>query len=114
MPRLLKRQITNLITFREGTYTIVNALKMEITGDNKTEQPLPTEYQYMVNVLTGIEFFHSLGGRELLTYTVVPRTMDTIHLQVRLISPDEKQEIRYIFSLAFVSPDKLGEFINLR
>ena len=114
MPRLLKRQITHLITYREGTYDVVNAIKTEITGDNKTEQSVAIEYQYMVNVLTGINFFRSLGGKELLSYTVAPQTLDTIILQVQSISPDRTQEIRYIFTLKFASSDKLTKFINLK
>ena len=114
MPRLLKRQINHLITFREGTYEVTNAVKQHITADDKTDEKVSPDYQYMVNVLTGIDFFRSLGGKELLTYTLAPLTMDTIHLQVRSISPDRKQEIRYIFTLKFVSPDKLISFINLK
>ena len=114
MPRLLKRQITHLITFCEGTYEIVDATKYEITGADKTEKSMETNYQCMVNVLTGIDFFRSLGGKELLSYTVAPRTIDTLLLQVRSIRPDDKQEIRFIFTLKFVSPDKLGSFINLK
>ena len=114
MPRLLKRQITNLITYREGTYDVVNAIKIEITGDNRTEQSISIEYQYMINVLTGVDFFRSLGGKELLSYTIAPRTLDTIYLQVRSISPDRTQEKRYIFTLTFNSPDKLVSFINLK
>lgn len=114
MPRLFKRQINHLITFREGTYEVTNAVKQHITADDKTDEKVSPDYQYMVNVLTGIDFFRSLGGKELLTYTLAPLTMDTIHLQVRSISPDRKQEIRYIFTLKFVSPDKLISFINLK
>ena len=114
MPRLLKRQIDHLITYREGTYDVVNAIKIDITGDTKTEQPVSVDYQYMVNVLTGAVFMRPLGGRELLSYTIAPRTMDTIYLQVRSISPDHKQEKRYIFTLTFKSPDKLVSFINIK
>ena len=114
MPRLLKRQITHLITYREGTYEVINATKTEITGDNKTEQSISIDYQCMVNVLTGVDFFRSLGGRELLSYTIAPRTLDTIYLQVRSISPDREHEIRYIFTLIFKSPDKLASFVNLK
>ena len=114
MPRLLKRQINHLITYREGTYEVTHAVKQHITADDKTAEKTSTDYQYMVNVLTGIDFFRSLGGKELLTYTIAPLTMDTIHLQVRSISPDRKQEIRRIFTLKFVSPDKLVSFINLK
>ena len=113
MPRLLKRQITHLITFREGTYELLDATKHEIKGDDKTEKSVSINYQGMINVLAGITFFRSLGGKELLNYTVAPRTMDTIHLQVRSIRPDRTLEIRYLFTLKFVSPDKLTEFINL-
>ena len=114
MPRLLKKQITHLITFREGTYEVIDAVKQHITADGKTDEKVSPDYQYMVNVLTGIDFFRSLGGKELLTYTIAPLTMDTLHLQVRSIRPDEKQEIRFIFTLKFVSPDKLATFINLK
>ena len=124
MPRLLKRQITDLITYREGTYEIISAIKYETTGETtgktkdagetKNETALPTNYQYMINVLTGINFFHSLGGKELLSYTVAPRTLDTILLQVQSISPDRTREIRHIFTLKFASPDKLTNFINLK
>lgn len=113
MPCLLKRQITNLITYRDGTYEVVSAIKMDIKGDTRTEQSVSIDYQYMVNVLTGVDFFRSLGGKELLSYTIAPRTLDTIYLQVRSISPDRTQEIRYIFTLTFKSPDKLVRFINL-
>ena len=114
MTRLLNRQINHLITFREGTYEVTHAVKQHITADGKTDEKVSPDYQYMVNVLTGIDFFRSLGGKELLTYTIAPLTMDTIPLQVRSISPDRKQEIRYIFTLKFVSPDKLVSFINLK
>ena len=114
MPRLLKRQITHLITYREGTYEVTYAVKQHITADAKTTEKFSTDYQYMVNVLTGIDFFRSLGGKELLTYTIAPLTMDTIHLQVRSISPDRSQEIRYIFTLKFQAPDKLASFVNLK
>lgn len=114
MPRLLKRQINHLITYREGTYEITHATKQHITADGKTDEKISTNYQYMVNVLTGADFMRSLGGKELHTYTVVAQTMDTINLQVRSISPDRKQEIRYIFTLTFQSHDKLVSFINLK
>ena len=114
MPRLLKRQINHLITYREGTYEVLHALKQHITAEDKTEEKISNNYQYMVNVLTDIDFFRSLGGKELLTYTIAPLSMDTLHLQVRSISPDRKQEIRRIFTLKFVSPAELARFINLK
>ena len=114
MPRLLKRQINHLITYREGTYEVTHALKQHITADGITDEKISNNYQYMVNVLTALDFFRSLGGKELLSYTVAPLTMDTIHLQVHSISPDRKQEIRRLFTLKFVSHDKLVNFINLK
>lgn len=114
MPRLLKRQINQLVTYREGFYEITHAIKHEFKDGTKTDEVLPTNYQHMVNVLTAAPFFRNLGGRELLSFTVAPRTMDTIHLQVRSISPDGEQESRYIFTLKFVTADDLTKFINLR
>ena len=115
MQHLLKQQITHLITFRKGAYEVINAAKHEIEGDDKTEQSVSINYQrYLLNVLDGIEFFHSLGCKESLTFKVAPHTMDTIHLQVRSISPDLTHEMRFIFTLKFASPEKLTEFINIK
>lgn len=114
MPRLLKRQINQLITYREGSYEILSATKQEITADGTKAETLPTAYQHMINVLTAAPFFRSLGGKVLLSYTLAPRTMDTIHLQVRSINPDRTQESKYIFTVKFVSQDEMTKFINLR
>ena len=114
MPRLLKRQINHLITYREGLYEVTHALKQHITADDKTAEKISNNYQYMVNVLTALDFSRSLGGKELLTYTVAPLSTDTIHLQVRSISPGGEREIRRIFTLKFVSPAALDSFINLK
>ena len=42
MPRLLKRQINHLITYREGTYEITHALKQHITSDGTTDEKFLT------------------------------------------------------------------------
>ena len=114
MPRLLKRQINHLVTYREGTYEITHATKQHITADAKTDEKASTNYQYMINVLTSINFFRSLGSKALLSYTVIEHTADTINLQVQSISPDREQEIQYVFTLKFASSDKLVRFINLK
>ena len=114
MPRLLKRQVNQLITYHEGSYEILSASKQEITGDNTKAENLPTTYQHMVNVLSAVGFFRSLGGKMLLSYTLAPRTMDTIHLQVRSINPERTQETKYIFTIKFVSQDEMTKFVNLR
>ena len=114
MPRLLKRQVNQLITYREGSYEILSASKQDITADGTKAENLPTTYQHMVNVLAAVGFFRSLGGKMLLSYTLSPRTMDTIHLQVRSINPERTQETKYIFTIKFVSQDEMTKFVNLR
>ena len=114
MPRLLKRQVNQLVTYREGLYEVTHAIKYEFKEGTKTDEVLPSNYQYLVNTLTSAPFFRSLGGKELLSFTVAPLSTATIHLLVRSISPDRKQEARCIFTLKFVSPDELGKFINLK
>ena len=114
MPRLLKRQINQLVTYREGFYEIVAAVKHEFKDGNRSDETLPTNYQHMINVLTAAPFFRRLGGKELLSFTVAPCTMDTIQLQVRSISPDGTRESRYIFTLKFTTAADLTKFINLR
>ena len=114
MPRLLKRQVNQLITYHEGNYEILSASKQDITADGTKAENLPTTYQHMVNVLAAVDFFRSLGGKTLLSYTLAPRTMDTIHLQVRSINPERTQETKYIFTIKFVSQDEMTKFVNLR
>ena len=114
MPRLLKRQVNQLITYREGSYEILSASKQDVTADGTRAENLPTTYQHMVNVLSAVGFFRSLGGKMLLSYTLAPRTMDTIHLQVRSINPERTQETKYIFTIKFVSQSEMTKFINLR
>ena len=50
----------------------------------------------------------------LLSYTLDPCTMDTIHLQVRSINPERTQETKYRFTIKFVSQDEMTKFVNLR
>ena len=114
MPRLLKRQVNQLITYREGSYEILSASKKDITADGTKAENLPPTYQHMVNVLSAVDFFRSLGGKMLLSYTLDPCTMNTIHLQVRSISPERTQETKCIFTIKFVFQDEMTKFVNLR
>lgn len=114
MPRLFKRQINQLVTYREGFYEVTHATKHEFNDGNRTDETLPTNYQLMINVLMAVPSFRNLGGKVLLSFTVAPCTTDTIHLQVRSISPDRTQEARYIFTLQFATADELTKFINLK
>ena len=114
MPRLLKRQVNHLITHREGTYDVTHAIKYEFKEGTKTDEVLPSNYQYLVNTLTSAPFFRSLGGKELLSFTVAPLSTATIHLLVRSVSPGGEQETRYIFTLKFATGDELTHFINLK
>ena len=114
MPRLLKRQVNQLVTYREGLYDVTHAIKYEFKEGTKTDEVLPSNYQYLVNTLTSAPSFRRLGGRELLSFTVAPLSTSTVHLLVRSISPDGKYECRYIFTLKFATGDELTHFINLK
>ena len=57
MPRILKRQVNQLITYREGSYEILSASKQDITADGTKAENLPPTYQHMVNVLSAVGFF---------------------------------------------------------
>ena len=114
MPRLLKRQINHLITYREGLYEVTHAVKQYIPAAGITDEKISNNYQYLVDILTALDFFRSLGGKELLSFTVAPLSTATIHLLVRSVSPGGEREIRRIFTLKFVSPAALDSFINLK
>ena len=114
MPRFTKKHFHRLNTYRDD-YVITAHSKEHRTSNGATTDHSADamSQQVFINGLDAVAFFRSLGGTEQLSYTVHPRSLDTIDLRHVSISPDNKTSIVRIYTIKFAEPYKLTNFINL-